>query len=189
MKSRVGIVHITILHDRYDTRIFQKECLSLRNSYDVILIVNDHLGNEVIDGIRIIDLDLKRGNRLIWVRNSVNRINEILEDVRPRIVHIHDPELLWLYCKTKQKFRFVFDLHDDLVLQVLEKEYIPRFLRKLVSWCSSIFLTSFIKRIDGLITAADYMTDRYKCYNPRSITILNYPIISKFKPKAVARHV
>ena len=187
VKPRDRVAHVTILHNRYDTRIFQKECVSLSSRYDVILIVNDHLGNEVTDRISIVDLNLRRGNRFIWVRNSVNRINEILEDVRPRIVHIHDPELLWLYCKTEQKFRFVFDLHDDLVLQVLEKEYIPRFLRKLVSWCSSIFLTSFIKRIDGLITAADYMTDKYKCYNPRSITIWNYPIISKFKPKAEFR--
>jgi len=183
LKSRVGIVHITILHDRYDTRIFQKECLSLRNSYDVTLIVNDHLGDEFTNGIRIIDLHLEKGNRLVWVRNSVNRISEILEEIRPRIVHVHDPELLWLYCKMKHKFLFVFDLHDDLVLQVLEKEYISKFLRRPVSWCSSIFLTSFIKRIDGLITAADYMTDKYRYYNPRSITIWNYPVLSEFKPK------
>ncbi len=162
VKPRDRVVHVTILHNRYDTRIFQKECVSLSSRYDVILIVNDHLGNEVTDGIRVVDLNLSKRNRFIWILNSVNRINEILEEIHPRIVHIHDPELLWLYCKTKQKFRFVFDLHDDLVLQVLEKEYIPRFLRKLVSWCSSIFLASFLKRIDGLITAADYMTDKYK---------------------------
>ncbi len=41
------VCHLTSAHQRYDVRIFQKECLSLaKHGYDVTLIVNDDLEDE-----------------------------------------------------------------------------------------------------------------------------------------------
>ena len=46
------IVHITSVHQRFDTRIFQKECQSLRKAgYDVSLVVADGKGNETYQDI------------------------------------------------------------------------------------------------------------------------------------------
>ena len=43
----VTICHMTCVHQRYDTRIFQKECRSLAaNGYDVSLIVADGKGDK-----------------------------------------------------------------------------------------------------------------------------------------------
>ena len=58
------VVHITSVHQRYDTRIFQKECLSLRDAgYDVSLIVADGKGDETFEGIKIYDVG-KEKNRI-----------------------------------------------------------------------------------------------------------------------------
>ncbi len=51
------ITHLTSARQRYDTRIFLKECVSLANQKDffVSLIVADDNGNEVNNVIRLID--------------------------------------------------------------------------------------------------------------------------------------
>ena len=43
-----NICHITTVHPRYDTRIFEKFAKSLSKKYEVLLIVSDGLGNETI---------------------------------------------------------------------------------------------------------------------------------------------
>lgn len=186
------VIHITILHNRYDTRIFQKECMSLSKKYDVLLIVNDNSGNETINNIKIIDLGVKNNNRLTRLINCIRKINNILIKEKPDIIQVHDPELLLLYHVINRKYIFVFDLHDDLVLQILEKEYIPRIIRKPISLCSSVVLKFFIGKIDGIITAADYLTDIYKNYNKNILTIWNYPItnlIAKKSSNAISEKV
>jgi len=51
------ICHITSVHKRYDTRIFLKECKSLKNNgFNVNLIVADGKGDEIVQGINIFDV-------------------------------------------------------------------------------------------------------------------------------------
>ena len=51
-----NIYHITSVHQRYDTRIFKKECTSLaEKGHNVNLIVCDGLGNEIKNNVNIID--------------------------------------------------------------------------------------------------------------------------------------
>lgn len=51
------IVHMTSVHQRYDVRIFLKECTSLAEAgYKVTLIVADGLGDEVKNNVNIIDV-------------------------------------------------------------------------------------------------------------------------------------
>lgn len=55
--SRPKVCHISTIHQRYDSRIFYKECGSLSKAgYEVVLIVADGLGNETKNGIKIIDI-------------------------------------------------------------------------------------------------------------------------------------
>jgi hypothetical protein len=51
------VCHLTSVHNRYDARIFYKECISLYNAgYDVTFIVADVKGNEEKNGIELIDI-------------------------------------------------------------------------------------------------------------------------------------
>lgn len=179
-----NIYHITILHDRFDTRIFQKQCVSLKNKYNVTLIVNDGRGNSNKNGIRIIDLNCKNKFRLFRLFRFGFYLNKMLNIEKPNIIQIHDPELLlFIGIIKKHKIKIVFDLHDDLVEQILEKEYIAKNIRKYISKVTEIVMKYFLKRVDGIITAAEYMTNIYKIYNKNAITLWNYPIENKIEKK------
>src|SRR5690606_5815148 len=55
------VVHLTSVHSRYDTRIFLKECRSLgKVGYRVALIVADGKGDEIKEGIDILDVGKPR---------------------------------------------------------------------------------------------------------------------------------
>ena len=51
-----SIVHLTSAHPRFDIRIYQKECLSLSEKYNVSLIVADGQGSKNVSGINILDV-------------------------------------------------------------------------------------------------------------------------------------
>lgn len=51
----IKVCHITSVHQRYDTRIFHKECTSLANAgYNVTLLVADGKKEEVRNGVKIV---------------------------------------------------------------------------------------------------------------------------------------
>ena len=56
MKANKTIAQVTSVHPRDDSRIFLKICSSLQNDYSILFIVADGIGDEVIDGINIIDV-------------------------------------------------------------------------------------------------------------------------------------
>lgn len=68
------ICHLTSVHNRFDTRIFLKECTSLANAgYNVSLVVADGLGNEVKNDIAIHDFGLTKG-RLSRMLSTTKRV-------------------------------------------------------------------------------------------------------------------
>lgn len=56
----VKVCHVTSVHQRYDTRIFHKECTSLAKAgYDVTLLVADNKEPEIRNGEKIISVAVR----------------------------------------------------------------------------------------------------------------------------------
>ena len=60
------VCHVTTVHsNRYDVRIFEKECSSLAESgFDVTLIVNDGQPDETKNGVKVVSLNQVPINRI-----------------------------------------------------------------------------------------------------------------------------
>ena len=148
----MNIVHITTIHNRYDNRIFWKQCKSLAiDGFNVTLIVNDDKDDEIREGVNIISVRHKNNNllfRLLALPKFIKKAREL----SPDIVHFHDPETLLIAGNLKKiAKKVIFDSHEYYKYQILAKPYIPRAFRQLTSFAYSFIENAAIKRINGVI--------------------------------------
>lgn len=174
-----SICHITTVHQRYDVRIFRKECLSLAKAgYRVNLIVNDQLDDEVVDSVSIRSLKSVQTNRVkrLFDHTTKRKAFKLALSLACDIYHIHDPELLPLGLKlVKRKKKVIYDAHEDVPRQILVKEWIPIFLRPLISVIFEIYENYIVKSLNAIIVPTKHLKERFQKYNKHIWIVSNYP--------------
>ncbi|MFV8258355.1 glycosyltransferase family 4 protein [Bdellovibrio bacteriovorus] len=178
-----SVCHLTSVHNRYDTRIFLKECTSLALSgYRVSLIVADGMKDEIKSGVVIFDTGKNAGSRFKRMIFSPARILRKAIEVDADIYHLHDPELIPIGLKLKKLGKIViFDSHEDVPNQILEKRYIPRPARKLISIIYKTYQQNAVKRLDAVVSATPFINSKFQNISNKCIDVLNYPIADEFK--------
>lgn len=168
---------MTSVHPVFDTRIFHKECKSLSKKYDVSLIA-PNVEDQTVDGIHIYGVCLPK-NRSKRIKNLSSVYNRMLE-IDADIYHFHDPELMKLGKKIKKEKRktIIFDSHEDVPQQILCKVWIPKLLRKPLSYCYSIYEKQLLKKYDAIVSVTPSIVERLQEINSRVYQITNYPVIS-----------
>ena len=176
----IKICYLTSVHSRFDARIFHKECKSLiLGGYNVSLIVADGKGNENIDNITIYDVGIEE-NRLNRLLKTSKKIGKLAIELNCEVYHFHDPELLFVGLKLKKLGKkVIFDMHENVPADISEKEYIPLFLRKLLSICYERIEIYAVKKIDAIVSTRDSITERLKSYNSNIKLITNFSTIEE----------
>ena len=176
------VCHLTTVHQRYDTRIFIKECATLvRNNYHVSLIVADGKGDEVKEGVNIYDVGLPK-SRLKRVLFFPKKILKKAIRLDADIYHFHDPELLFVGRKIQRNNKkVIYDAHEDVPRQLLNKAYIPSIARKLASFFFEAFENRISSNFSGVITATPFIRQRFLKNNHMVTEVQNFPFIEEFK--------
>ncbi len=176
------ICHLTSVHPRYDTRIFIKECQSLQKAgFDVSLIVADNKGDETKNNIKIYDVGTEptRGKRML---KTPKKVYEKALEIDADIYHFHDPELINTGVKLLNLGKkVIYDVHEDVPRQILSKPYLKSFMKPLVSNGFEKYENKNAKKFSHIITATDFITDRFLKVNKNSSSIKNYPKIDELK--------
>lgn len=174
------IVQITTAHNRLDTRIFFKECRSLAAfEYDVSLIVADGQGDDHCDGVRVIDIGVFKG-RLSRMLIAPWRAFFVAIRCQPVIVHLHDPELLFIGILLRLCGKHViYDAHEDLPSQILRKHWIPQVLRQPIGIFTKCLLRGVLYFYNAVVVATDGIAA--KISHVKVVPIKNYPILSEFE--------
>ena len=168
MPAKVCI--LTTVHPPFDTRIFHKQAKTLvKAGYDVTLIVQ-HDKDEVVDGVKIIALPKPR-NRFTRIFGLTWQVFYLALRQRAEIYHFHDPELFGtgLILKFLRK-RVIYDVHENYVTSIKQKQYLPRTLRAILS-CVLGWFETYAARWFTVVLAERYYKERF----PSGIPILNYP--------------
>jgi glycosyltransferase involved in cell wall biosynthesis len=171
---------MTSVHQRYDGRIFRKECKSLSLAgYDVSLIVADGKKDETVDDIKIYDIGKVDGriNRFIKTTKNIKKLALILNC---EVYHFHDPELLFVGLALKRSGKkVIFDMHENVPGDIEEKGYIHPLFRKLISYCYQRLEIYAVKKFDAIVSTRESINERLNPYNSNIELITNFPIVEK----------
>lgn len=170
------IVHLTTVHQRRDVRIFHKEAQTLRTlGRPVILVVADGLGDEKDPGgVRFVDVG-PLGRRLTRAVVGSWRAMKAVIALRPAVVHFHDPELIPMALVLKAVgYTIVYDVHEDVPRQILDKHWIPRPLRWTVSKAAAAIERVAKFSFDAFATATPHIASKFPA--SRTVIVQNFPM-------------
>jgi glycosyltransferase involved in cell wall biosynthesis len=104
-------------------------------------------------------------------------------DLNADIYHIHDPELLRISAKLiKRNKKVIYDAHEDLPKQIMNKPWISPLLRKGASLIIQNFENKYAKKLSGIIGATSHIRDRFVKINSTVTDINNFPILDRIVP-------
>ena len=178
------VVHLTTVHPPFDTRIFYKEAKTLAQAgYEVVLIAQ-HDKDEAVEGVKVIALPKPR-NRLTRIFGLTWRAFRLALRQRADVYHFHDPELLpfGVLLKWLTRAKIVYDVHENVRQQILTKEWLPAWSRKLVSASYVLVERICLLFIDQVVLAEDSYLENYRRRRD-AVVIRNYPLLSLSKPRA-----
>ena len=176
------ITHITSVHPRYDTRIYLKECAGLaRGGHTVHLVVADGGGDEVKEGVAILDGGAKAGGRLGRMTRTVRQVYKRAVATEADLYHLHDPELLTLAPSLLKRGKVIYDAHEDLPRQLLSKHWIPKLFRPFLSAIFERVENYFAKQVSGIVTATSFIAERFEKIHPSVCTVNNFPLSEEFE--------
>lgn len=169
------VCHMTSAHDWNDDRIFLKECQSLASAGYEVYLVAEGINREEC-GVHIIGCGEKPTGR----RERMGRFAEVVYQKSRAldcdVYHFHDPELLPYGVKLKKAGKnVVFDSHEDVPGQILDKEWIPWILRKVISIGYKMYETHCVKCFDAVVAATPHIADIFVNRAQQRVIINNYP--------------
>ena len=176
--KKLKICHITTVHNENDIRIFHKMCVGLASnpSNQVYFIVpNAEPRNE--QGVEILSFVSDTENRKVRIKKAGQKALELAKELKADIYHLHDPELLTIARKLKEHTgsKVVFDSHEDVPKQLLDKIWIPAYQRKLFSWFYEKYERYVCSQIDGVISVTPIICNRFQKFQKNVALIANYP--------------
>jgi len=183
MSNVIRVAHLTSVHQRYDTRIFLKQCVSLAKNkkYFVTLIVADGKGDEIIKNVQIIDVGKAKGRLSRFILSNKKVFLKAL-NLKCDIYHLHDPELIPFGLKLKNKNKkVIFDSHEDVSEDIMIKDWIPISLRKIISKMYEIFEKKACSKFDLVITPTSFIQKKFSQKGIFAKSIKNFPINNEFK--------
>lgn len=182
MSAYYKAVVLTTVHSRNDTRVFHKECPAIGGveGVDLSVVVADGKGDEQREHYNIIDCGkapFGRFGRVFLIQFAV--LLKLLK-IRPKVVHIHDPELTPLAILISLSgCKVIYDVHEDVPLDILDKYWLPKNIRPLVSKVFALFEQLAVMFFWKVIAATPSIFSKFD--PKKAVLIENFPLLKEFE--------
>ena len=185
MQASSKVVHLTSVHKPFDVRIFHKECKSLARSGNQVILIAPHTKDEEFDSVEIKGIPPTRGRIARMLKTAWLVYTKALRQAGD-VYHFHDPELIPVGLLLAARGNVVvYDIHEDVPADILHKPYIPKRLRRLVTWCVRVLENRAARRFSGLVAATPTIAERFQSINPNTCVVHNFPVPEEIAPKSV----
>jgi len=168
-----GVCLLTSVHGPFDVRIFHREAQSLARKGYSVTIVAPHSEDTQRDGIEIKAVPVPR-TRSERMSLTLWRVFRCALSTNARVFHFHDPELIpvGMLLKFLGK-RVVYDVHEDVPKDILDKNWIAPSLRPPISRVAAWAETVAACRFDAIVAATPRIADSFP--NIKTLTVQNFP--------------
>jgi len=172
----VKVFHVSTVHPNTDNRIVNKYVKGLAHrGYQVVFVCRESAPIES-NGFTYIPL-LNRTNFLSRIANSW-RVLRICWESKNAIFHFHDPELILVGLLLRFRgLSVVYDVHEDNVLAIRQKHYLPKFARGSLARIASL-VEAIAARVFKVVIAEKVYSKRFS----EALPVLNYPVKSESQP-------
>lgn len=145
------VCHMTSAHMPEDDRVFFKECCSLAAAgYDTYLVARGDVYDK--NGVHIAGIGEVPNSRIKRMLETSKRVYEKVLSLDADVYHFHDPELLPYGLKLKKKGKkVIFDSHECYREQIRSKNYLPGWLRNVVSSVYGLYEDYVLRALDAVI--------------------------------------
>ena len=169
------VCHLTSAHPQEDIRIFHKECVSLAEAgYDTYQISCGSTYDK--QGVHLIGIGEQKNGRIKRMLISSKEVYKAAVKLDADVYHFHDPELLPYGLKLKHLGKkVIFDSHEDVAAQIMDKEWIPKPVRAIVSQLYRSYETHVVKKLDAVIAATPHIANSFNGRCSKVVVINNYP--------------
>ncbi len=183
---RPVVCHVTVVHGPFDLRIFHKECLALVEAGYEVHLVACHDRDEVVQGVHIHALPKPRGRLtriLFWPWKALFKVRSLRP--RPAICHFHNMEFLPAGALLRLLgVTVIYDVHENMVGHILQKDYLPSWLRKAAALAYRIFEPVLMFRMAS-VHVLENIAARYR--EPR-VVVRNLPRLEPAPPRRRGEH-
>lgn len=174
------VCHFSSVHRTNDIRVFTKECTTLAEAgYQTVLIAC----HSTVDGGKVVVRNVpEEGGRLSRILLRAHRVYRMAYEERADFYHFHDPELLpyGLLLKLRTRAKVIYDSHECYPEDLLNKEWLPKWLRYPLAKSFERFENFVARRLDVVVAATPHIARRFKGIAKRVVTVNNFPRAEEF---------
>lgn len=176
-RRKQKVAHLTSVHDPSDTRIAYRECATLAEAgYDVVLVGPGSV-RALPRGVRFHGVPAPR-NRFERMTRTVWSVYRTALSERADVYHFHDPELMGVGLALRARgARVVFDVHEDIPRDIVDKPWIAPILRGPIAAGSEIVLRGLQRWYSAIVTATPAIARRFP--HRHTVVVCNYPRIEE----------
>src|ERR1700754_2783606 len=155
------ICHLTSVHRVEDTRILRRQCRSLGEAgYEITLVAREP-ASQPVGRVRVVAVGDAR-NRFDRMTRVAARVLRAARRQRPDIYHLHDPELMWVGLLLKLGgHRVVYDVHEDVPKQIMNKFWIHPRARRLLAWMVTAMEAVCGRLFDAIVAATPTIAENF----------------------------
>jgi glycosyltransferase involved in cell wall biosynthesis len=180
------ICHLTSVHRADDTRIARKEAAALAAAGHEVHLVAPHAGAFSIPGVELhpVPVPADRRERLRRTRREVIAAGAALQ---ADVYHFHDIELLSSALRLQERgARVIYDVHEDVVKDLLHKRWVPLPLRLPLAGYAWALQRWSRGRFDAIVTATPAIARRFPA--ERTTVVQNFPWRNELRAPAGAAY-
>jgi glycosyltransferase involved in cell wall biosynthesis len=183
--SCMRVLMVTTGHFALDDRIYYKEAVSLHSAGHQVTVMaragSDGEGERIVGGIRLVTLGsrghLSRGGGVTRQLRMLARAVQM----RPDVVHCHEPESLLVAYLVKQRLGcpLIYDIHDDYP-EVIRTDWGGGLVGDLMAARSEAYEEAICGRVHHMIAAHEPLARHYQRFGVPVTPIQNFPITGLF---------